>query len=461
MRSMHAVTVLALVAGAASCSRDDTDDVRAYFSEVEQSLVLGSDNHAHSLHLEENLRFPSIRPGSNAETGRELFGLAPDLETIDTSLGLFEGYSQAFGPLGFPVGAVVESNGRACATCHRGLSLSLGMPPPPLTDTIDLSDPLFTGIDADAQGDPDGFENLNEHALFKYRPNRFNLARADDDPFKQVFFWRKSVALVNVVFQRGFLNDGRARTLFEAARGAIFSHTQESDFRFDDLITVQAGRDWEAFLFSQLSDPTLGALLDESHALHGVLKHLPFVTVPVSNIKQFRGKLVFIRDCMSCHNTPNVFNNLSNVQGGGLDPDRTPLAPTHAPNVGRGFNIGVSERNAHGLRFSVPDGAGGFSDVTLQLADEDGGVRSHTVTFDIGMAATTGRTADIGRFKVPQLRNISQLGPYFHDNSADTLEEVIAYFNSDHYNDSRDGRRFPIHQSAKERADLLAFLNVL
>lgn len=461
MRSVHAITILAVVAGVASCNRDDEDDVREYFAEVEQGLVLGNNKHAHSLHLEENLRFPSIRPGSNADTGRELFGLASDLETMDTTFALFEGQSQAYGPLGYPVGAVVASNGRACATCHRGQSLSFGMPQPPLTDTIDLNDPLFTGIEADAQGDPDAFDNLNERALFKYRPNRFNLARSPDDPFRKVFFWRKSPTLVNVVFQRGFLNDGRARTLFEAARGAVFSHTQETDFRFDDLLTVQAGRDWEAFLFSRLSDPALEGLLDEDHPLHGTLAQLPFVTVPVTNYQQFRGKWVFIRDCMGCHNTPNVFNNISNVQGGGLDPDRTPLAPTHAPNVGRGFNIGVSERNAHGLRFTAADGEGGFESITLELADEDGTPRSHTVTFDIGMAATTARTADIGRFKVPQLRNISSLGPYFHDNSADTLEDVITYFNSAHYNNSLDGKRFPIHQSAEERADLLAFLNVL
>ena len=461
MKTTSAISIVALAAGIASCDEPDDDELREYFDQVEQELVIGTRRHAHSLHLEDNLRFPTIRPGSDANAGREVFGLALDLETIDNTFALFEGYSQAYGPFGFPVGDTVVSNGRSCATCHRGQSLSFGMPPPPLSASISLSDPLFTGIDADAQGDPDAFDNLNDHGLFKYRPNRFNLARSDSDPFRKVFFWRKSQALVNVVFGRGFTNDGRARTLFEAARGAIFSHTQDTDFRFDDLLTVQVGRDLEAFLFGQLSDPALAALLDADHPNHATLKSSPFATVPVTTTAQLLGKHVFIRDCMRCHNTPNVFNNISNVQGNGLDPDRTPLAPTHAPNVGRGFNVGVSERNRHALRFSVPDGNGGFDNVTLQLADEDGNVTNHTVTFDVGMAATTARTADIGRFKVPQLRNISQLGPYFHDNSADTLEEVIEYFNSHHYNNSKDGRRFRIHQSQAERANLLEFLKVL
>lgn len=457
MKSAHLIAAVALSASVAACSRSKDDEIRDYLEQAKQQLVFGTGDHAHSLHLEENLRFNTIRPGSDADRGRALFGLAPDLETEDTTDALFQGYSQAFGPIGFPVGALVESNGRSCFTCHRGQSLSFGMPAPPLMDTIDASDPLFTGIEADAQGDPDAFFNLNELGLFKYRPNRFNLARPQSDPFRQVFFWRKSQALVNAVFSRGFLNDGRARIMFEAARGAVFSHTQASDFRFDDLLTVQDGRDFEAFIFSQLSDPALAALLDENHPQHKKLKRRPFHTVDISTPAQRRGRNVFRRDCMSCHNTPNVFNNISNVQGGGLDPDRSPLAPTHGPNVGRQFNIGVSELNKHGLRFTLPDG----TPITLLLADEDGTPQNVTVTFDIGMAATTGRTADIGRFKVPQLRNIANLGPYFHDNSAATLEEVIDYFNSDHYNSSKDGQKHPIHQSAKERADLLEFLKIL
>jgi cytochrome c peroxidase len=62
---------------------------------------------------------------------------------------------------------------------------------------------------------------------------------------------------------------------------------------------------------------------------------------------------------------------------------------------------------------------------------------------------------------VPQLRNIASLAPYFHDNSAATLEEVVDYFNSDAYNQSVDGREHPIHLGQHERAALLAFLRVL
>ena len=48
-----------------------------------------------------------------------------------------------------------------------------------------------------------------------------------------------------------------------------------------------------------------------------------------------------------------------------------------------------------------------------------------------------------------------------HDNSAATLEEVVDYFNSEFYNKSADGKRFPIHLTPNERADLLEFLEIL
>ena len=83
------------------------------------------------------------------------------------------------------------------------------------------------------------------------------------------------------------------------------------------------------------------------------------------------------------------------------------------------------------------------------------------VVDDVGLAGATFRFEDLHKFKVPQLRRVAQLGPFFHDNSAATLAEVVDYFNGDSYNQSVDGRRHPIHMNARERAALLAFLQIL
>ncbi|AUX21940.1 uncharacterized protein SOCEGT47_024380 [Sorangium cellulosum] len=444
------ILAVGLGASLAACSgsRDDLSPLGAAEGEI-RATNTGSYN----LHLEETLRFNPVQPGADPARGRALFGLAADSDTEDKSQALFEGPSVAFG-------GTVVSNQRTCFTCHRGLVVELGLPAAPLSASIDAGDALFTGIQADAQGDPDALGNLDELALIKYRPNRFNPQRGEDDPFRRVFFWRKSTRLINVAFGIGFLNDARGRTMFETDRGAVFSHTQSSDRRFDDLFSVQDGNDLEAFQFSQLSDPRLAALRDPSDPMFRVLARDPFYTVPVATRAQERGKRVFEKYCMTCHNVPNVFSNLSNIEPLG-NGETDVQNPVFGPSVGRTFNVGVSERNRHGLRFTHHAGGGRFEPIVLPLVDEDGAVVPFEVTMDVGLAATTGRLQDVGRFKVPQLRRLARNAPYFHDNSAMTIEEVVDHFNSDFYNRSRDGRRFPIRLDHRQRADLIEFLRIL
>jgi hypothetical protein len=448
--SLFCFTALASSALLAACNGSSSDPENV--GSAEQPLKVVNDG-TYSLHLEDVVRFTPTQPGADAAHGRALFGLAADMETEDKSQALFQGFSQAFG-------GVVVGNQRTCFTCHRGLSAQLGLPPAPLSATIPLTDALFTGINADAQQDPDGMHNLDQLALVKYRPGRFNFTRPESDPFRKVFFWRKSVKLLNTGLTHGFLNDARARTMFETDRGAVFSHTQESDTRFDDLFSLQNGNDLEAFQFSNFTDPRLAALRDPQAPLHQTLIDQPFYTVDITTEAQKRGKDVFVQKCMVCHNTPNVFNNLSNAEvlGNG---ERSPKNPPLAPSIARTFNVGVSERNAHDLRFTEYVGNGQFAPIVLPLVKLDGTVVQHTVTFDVGLAGTTGRWEDLGRFKVPQLRNLASLAPYFHDNSAATIEDVVDYFSSDFYNNSRDGKLYPIHLNAQQRADLIAFLQIL
>ena len=63
----------------------------------------------------------------------------------------------------------------------------------------------------------------------------------------------------------------------------------------------------------------------------------------------------------------------------------------------------------------------------------------------------TGKVADLGKMKGPTLRALSARAPYFHNGSADTLDEVISFYD----------RRFHIGFQAQEIADLKAFLSVL
>jgi cytochrome c peroxidase len=291
------------------------------------------------------------------------------------------------------------------------------------------------------------------------RAGRFNPFLAETDPFKRVFSWRKSQHLTNVVFTFGLLNDGRSRNLVEQARGAVFTHTQNGDTRFDDIanapnLSSQRLKDISSFEETLVSPPELVALLNPADPLYPTLSTDPFYTVSLTTRAQQRGEAVFAGACMSCHNMPNVFSNKDHVDN---PPLATPL------NFGHVFDIGVAQKNALQLDVRPYDSTTGGrgAPIVVPLVKVDGTVVNYTVTDDIGAAADTGRYEDLHRFKVPQLRLVSQNAPYFHDNSAPTLEAVVDYFNSDDYNRSADGIQHPIHLREGEKSDLVAFLKAL
>ena len=67
--------------------------------------------------------------------------------------------------------------------------------------------------------------------------------------------------------------------------------------------------------------------------------------------------------------------------------------------------------------------------------------------------------ADRGAFKTPTLREIARTGPYMHDGSLASLEEVIEYYDrGGKPNPGLDSRIHPLHLSEEQKKDLLAFL---
>jgi mono/diheme cytochrome c family protein len=444
------VVVSSLALAACDLNEDGEVEMRAKPGKT------SSDDAGRNLHLEPVVRFLPAPDNADIANGRAMFGVdAVDDNVEDKTLALFEGFSAS-------ANKEIVSNDRTCFTCHRGAEAEFGIDLPiggRLSDTIELSDALFTGIEADAQGDPDAFENLDQHALFKYKFNRFD-PRPNTDGFDDVFGWHKSPGLLNVAFMHGLLTDGRVPTVAGADRGAISSHTQEGDLAIDDLLSADQANDMLAFQFTLFTDERLAALRDPTDPLYDELVSDPYYTVDITTNAQKAGRKVFDDYCFSCHNTPQVFSGLDNVEARG-NGDRPVDKVAWAPSLTKTYNVGVSERNKHGLRFTKHLGDNEFEPITLLLAKEDGSIVEHEVTFDVGLAASTARHDDVGRFKVPGLRNLANNAPYFHDNSCDTIEEVVDYFNSDDYNESADGQNYPIYLNAKQRENLIEFLYAL
>ena len=81
---------------------------------------------------------------------------------------------------------------------------------------------------------------------------------------------------------------------------------------------------------------------------------------------------------------------------------------------------------------------------------------------DRGRALISLREDDIGKFRIPSLRNVALTAPYMHDGSLATLDDVIAHYASggqSHKNKSHLLKGFSL--SADQHLDLLAFLEAL
>jgi cytochrome c peroxidase len=79
-----------------------------------------------------------------------------------------------------------------------------------------------------------------------------------------------------------------------------------------------------------------------------------------------------------------------------------------------------------------------------------------------GVAWRDGRFVDYGAgqgdFKTPTLREIARTGPYIHDSSIGTLQDVIEYYDRGCIrNPALDAELHPLHLSAREKQVLFAF----
>lgn len=123
----------------------------------------------------------------------------------------------------------------------------------------------------------------------------------------------------------------------------------------------------------------------------------------------------FTGSCTICHDTPNIGNHSvrAPLDIGLTDPMVAPYLPVY----------------------------------TLRNKLTNATVR----TTDPGRAMITGKWADVNRFKGPVLRGLAARAPYFHNGAAATLEDVIEFYET----------RFQVGFTAREKADLLAFLRAL
>jgi cytochrome c peroxidase len=149
-----------------------------------------------------------------------------------------------------------------------------------------------------------------------------------------------------------------------------------------------------------------------------------------------------------------------------FDDDRTAMSESAVRGMALFYSSRAGCSACHsGINFSGPMKYAGHTNETPLFANtglynlDRRGAYPHS---DQGLIETTHRAQDMGKFRVPTLRNVALTGPYMHDGSLPTLNAVL-----DHYvrggrkNPHQDARIRPLSLSESERSELLAFLDSL
>jgi hypothetical protein len=146
----------------------------------------------------------------------------------------------------------------------------------------------------------------------------------------------------------------------------------------------------------------------------------------------------FVGHCTSCHDTPDVGNH------------SLPLP----------LDIGTGHTPLPNLESDAAIAAGlaqlGMPNLPVFLINGcpnpfNHGQPASFYTTDPGKALVTGQCSDLNRVKGPVLRGLAARAPYFHNGAAESLREVVNFYNE----------RFKMELTAKQKNELIAFLNSL
>jgi len=412
-----------------------------------------------------------------------------------------------------PFFQLLGTNGRSCATCHA-LSEGANMNPEFAQSLFDLTqglDPLFAAVDGANSPNADmstpeararNTSMLRTKGLFriglKMPAHAEFTIEAVDDPYgfassSEISAFRRPLPASNLRFLSTVMWDGREAltagsvpaALRSQVRDAVIGHMQANTPPTELQITQIV--DFETSLFTtQIFDNAAGSL-EASRVRAGpeALVQLPFF----SGLNRFVGNGQRLLGFNS--RVFSIFGPWSQPRPRGGD-QATPIQQAIARGEkifnGRSFLItGVSGFND---RFAPPRQRGGprgrdiavrgscsschnlpgvgsnslpllmntgTADASRRTADLPLYTLRHNVTgariqtTDPGAAMTTGRWADIGKFKPPSLRGLETHSPYMHNGFSGDLLDIINFYDS----------RFSIGLTAQEKEDLKVFLQAL
>lgn len=333
-------------------------------------------------------------------------------------------------------------NGRTCQTCHSAATGTVSPEDAQKRFDQDPNDPLFLHDGSD-DGLGHGTTRMRTSATVLMTIKMADNVQLADDPTARTVVLRRGIptTLNTPALDPVLMLDGRQPTLEMQATGAIQDHAQGAVPAIADLQALAAFQQTNAFF----SSPEVRRFALEK----GAAPALPqgntesekrgrrfFENKPPDPTDGFKPGL-----CAHCHSGPllNETNEFAKDFIG------LPI-----PAGQRFISVGVSEFNEanNPIQHFI------FNKGTADQAD--------LFTPDPGRALITGvvndlTLANVNAFKISALRGIRRTAPYFHDNSAKTLEDVVGHYAA-FFAVVTQGT---IILSAQDQADVAAYMRLL
>jgi len=338
--------------------------------------------------------------------------------------------------------ATFGGNGRTCRTCHGAATGTVSPEDAQKRFQQNAADPLFL-LDGSDDGHGNGVTRmLTDATILMTITMAPNVSLADDPTARTVVVRRGIPTTLNTpALDPVLMLDGRQPTLEAQAAGAIHDHAQGVVPSQADLHAIADFEHTNAFF----SSPAL-----RRFALEG--GDAP--ALPLGNTASEKRGRRFFEDhppdptdgfkpglCAHCHS--GALQNQTNKFA--QDFIGLPI-----PAGQRFISVGVSEFNEGGnpVREFI------FNDGTPNPP--------HIFSPDPGRALITGIINDLqlqnlNAFKISPLRGIRHTAPYFHDNSAKTLEDVAKHY-ALFFNVVTGG---VINLTPQDQADIVAYMKLL
>jgi len=344
-------------------------------------------------------------------------------------------------------------NGRTCVTCHMRETGTITLEAI-AARVLTPSDPLFRhdGLD----GGLDGTTRIAREGTIRVELTLPSYVTLADNPAQRTIVVNRGVpSTVNMPALDGtpfpaIMLDLRNDNLQDQARDAITGHAKGTVAPSADQLSAIAA-------FEQQGDRFFSSAALRVSAGGGARVDLPQGTTQ----SEQDGRLFFLETgapgtkqgmCGECHGGPNL--NEVTLLG-----NRETLQPAGA----KFSNAGISERNVPLnplFTFRVDNGSG---DVRVVTSPDPGIMLTPRQTsrhLNNFLVAGVHPALTANLFKIPSLWGIKRTPPYFHDNSAKTLRDVVDHY-ADHLFKQNPFAGVFNTLTEQERIDVVAYLNLL